>query len=322
MNRSRTIGVVVVLALAAVPVGADGLFRDIFHGLDLAVTPSGSPVTTLANGLRVNGARTGRVRVVPNRLGDGYRLELDRTFGADDTGRPEIFDAGPYELQLDGSIQSTLGFTRRNFFGNDHTHNSFFIGSGNIGIANLNYELRETSGAQDITLRGTLNASGRIEVNQLGFYTLSLNVSNTNSELEMDGVVVGGDTDTDYDIGPINVKGNVFFDVVVASLAALGVDTSALEKVFPNSPIDAITRNIRDSLAGQMGVLGEDAAAKSLATASLLPGDGVGPVPSFGHLLAVDPLATAQGPAGVPEPASIALVLLGLAAVGRAARRG
>ena len=140
----------------AVVVGGSTAHAQLFQNiLDSFVTPIGQPSVP-----RVNGARVGQLRVVPNQLGQGYRLELDRSFGNDQFGRPEVFDAGPFELELQGNVQATAGYTTR----------FFPIGTVDFSTTNLNYSLRARTGAQDFDLVGTLNMNGRAEVNPLGFY--------------------------------------------------------------------------------------------------------------------------------------------------------
>jgi len=304
---SKGLPAAVVVLLLASP-AAGGLFQDLYRGLHLAATPSGSPVFTNGIGFRVNGQRSGRLRIVPNRAGRGWRLEFDRSFGLDGAGRPEVLDLGNAELELSGSMNSTVDFTRRGI----PTGNTVF------NINNLNYSIRGKSGAQDIELRGTLNVNQSLEINPLGFYSVLIDISNANSELRLDGVAVEGDQDTDFDIGPITARGNIFFDAVIAMLAGLGVDTESLEGVFPRSPIDRIADEIRQSLADQTKALGSRiltdpnaftdpalaAEAAALTRELLSAAQDAGPLP---------------GRTAVPEAPS--LVLLGLGALAMLRRR-
>lgn len=100
--RPAAICTLIVLAAASVPQAQSGLYEDIYRGLQLAATPSGYPLTGTADGTRVNGQRAGRLRILPDQVGQGYTLEFDRSFGQDSRGRPEILDLGAYELELAG----------------------------------------------------------------------------------------------------------------------------------------------------------------------------------------------------------------------------
>jgi len=282
-----------------------GLFRDLYQGLQYGATPIGRQTTPL-----VNGSRVGQLRVVPNRLGDGYRVEFDRNFGNDQFGRPEVFDAGPFEVQLSGAVQATASYTDR----------FFPIGNLDVQAQNLQYTVRAKTGAQDATVTGTLNVASNVEVNPFGFYTLNLNVANTNSQLDASGLAVSGTDDTDFNVGPISVKGNVFWDVGVGALAALGIDTTSLEQVFPSSPIGQINDQIRNALGIDLAATTADASgAKALDTANSL--DFASRYPQNSALVAiVTQIAEAQFAAGlgqtgsspaVPEPGSVLLLAVG-----------
>lgn len=294
------------LALAASAPVLAGLWEDLYRGLGIAATPTGTR----------DGQRFGRLAVVPNRLGKGWDIEFDRSFGADGRGRPEVYDLGAAELELSGAVQSTLGFTRR----------LFMIGNADTNINNLNYTLRFKSGAQDATLTGLMNGQGSLEVNQFGFYDFSLNVANTNGALTLDGVVVNDSEATNFDIGPINVKGNLFFDGAVALLSSLGVDTSGLASNFGKSPIDQIAAAIQEQLRAietrVAGVSVTSPAASAVAdtqsaiVASVLgaPGQAGSPAAFESARIPTGNGQTARPTAGVvPEPGTVGLVLLGTA---------
>lgn len=217
-----------------------GPWQTVWRGLDVLATPLGGPVSTTADGTRVNGARSGRLRIVPSGIGGGFQLEFDRTFGVDSRGRPETLRVdGLTNITLDGATQLTLGYNGKGAFRLYH---------GDFTANNLAYSVRTTDGIQDVQLAGALSVANSFEVNPLGFYTLSVNVRNTDSQLRLDGVLVQDQQKTNFDIGPIVIRGNVFYDTGLAALSALGVDTTDLEKVFPRSPAPQIDQAIRDAL--------------------------------------------------------------------------
>ncbi len=292
------------LALIAAPAGA-GLYQDIFRGLDILSTPTGSPVFSSATGFRQNGARIGRVRVVPQELGRGYDLEFDRSFGPDASGRPEVFDLGALELQLNGGINATAGYTNR----------GFLIGTLTSSINQMQFDFRGTTGGQDFSLNGLLNASSRTEINQFGFYEVSIDVSNQNSRLDLEGLIIDDGeplegVDTDFDIGPITVKGNVFFDAVVGLLASFGVDTTEIEGIFPKSPIDQIADEFNSAFAR----VAEEAVAGVVAgeiAADIAAAEARGGVIENGGN---------DGIVAAPEPASWMLMAIGGFALARRRR--
>ncbi|HMQ15724.1 MAG TPA: PEP-CTERM sorting domain-containing protein [Phycisphaerae bacterium] len=299
MRSFGACGVLVIVWLGSAGSAPAGLFEDLYRGLDLIATPFGSPTSATGIGGAQNGQRFGRLRVVPNRAGEGYRLEFNRTFGNDSTGRPEVLDLGAMELELNGSISSTAGYTTR----------LFNIGNIQTNANNVAYALRGKSGAQDFTLSGTFNMAQNLEVNEFGFYTLSLNIANDVSALTLDGVAVDGSVPTVYEVGPISIKGNIFVDAFGAILAGMGVDTSALSDIFPESPIDRISAAIREELTKQGG-----------ERASLIAGQldlgqiGVGlGSPQLSLPAATSPISDQSLglPQGAPEPATLALLLGG-----------
>jgi hypothetical protein len=239
MKRHCWTSFVVVLGLTVVVADA-GPWQEVWRDLDILATPLGSPIFTTSDGTRVNGARSGRLRIVPSGIGGGYQLEFDRTFGVDSRGRPEELRInGLADITLDGATQLTLGYNGKGAFQLYH---------GDFTANNLSYSVRTTNGAQDLQLVGTLNVSNSFEVNPLGFYTVNVNVRNTNSQLFADGVLVQDQQKTNFDIGPIVIRGNVYYDATLGVLSAAGVDTTDLEKVFPRSPAPQIDQAISDAL--------------------------------------------------------------------------
>lgn len=292
------------LALIAAPAGA-GLYQDIFRGLDILSTPTGSPVFSSATGFRQNGARIGRVRVVPQELGKGYDLEFDRSFGPDASGRPEVFDLGALELQLNGGINATAGYTNR----------GFLIGTLTSSINQMQFDFRGTTGGQDFSLNGLLNASSRTEINQFGFYEVSIDVSNQNSRLDLEGLIIDDGeplegVDTDFDIGPITVKGNVFFDAVVGLLASFGVDTTEIEGIFPKSPIDQIADEFNSAFARVAEEAAAAVVAGEIATDIAAAEARGGLIENGGN----------DGIVAAPEPASWMLMAIGGFALARRRR--
>lgn len=284
--RSAVVCLAAVALYAVTPASA-GLFEEIYRGLDLLATPSGGPLIGSPDGTRSNGQRSGRLRIVPDRVGRGYTLEFDRSFGVDSRGRPEVLDLGVYELELSGASQGTFGFTKR----------GMLIGNATFQTNNVNYALRGKTGAQDFVLTGTGQVSSAFEINQLGFYTVNFDFSNTNSQLEVDGLLVDGENDTDFDIGPINVEGNIFVDAFVGLLGAVGVDTTGLEQVFPDSPIDLLTDSIREQLRLPEAVAGSQYT-------------NVDPLTLNSSAAALDAAQTGDLTL-VPEPAAVMLLALG-----------
>lgn len=303
MNRARSL-VLIVCALAAAPAPA-GLFEDLYRGLDILATPSGSPVSAGPGGGLQNGARQGRLRIVPNRFGQGYRLEFDRRFGLDSFSRPEVFDFGAFELELNGAISNTTQVTRRGFLVLN-TQNS---------ADRLNYILRGKSGLQDVELTGTLDLRQSIEINRFGFYEFRLEATNANSNLQFDGLAVGGSRNTDFDVGPINIKGNIFYDGLLAVLSGLGVDTSGLAGAFPKSPIDTIGESLREGVEKEIARIAAESGAVPApdavpAQSALADGSAFGT--TRGSDITSDGTGSAHNTHLTPEPGAALMLALGL----------
>jgi hypothetical protein len=300
----RFAGTILGVTLLAAPAFA-GLFEDVYSGLRVLSTPTGFPTNTLQDGTRVNGQRLGRLRLVPHDLSNGYTLEFDRNFGQDLAGRPEVFDLGPVELELSGGTSMTAGFSRR----------GFLIGSLDFSTNNLNYQLRANSGAANTELSGQLLTSGSMEINQFGFYTLELQMDNTQSELRVNGVVDEDFEPTNFSVGPISLQGNIFIDMLAAGLAQAGVDTSGLQALFPRSPISVLTDSILQGGAGNSAVAGLflENDKSNVAPALLLDPLPTAPDLSAGPRFESDPSVT-----NLPEPSSAAALLaLGVAGLTR-----
>jgi hypothetical protein len=313
--QTRWVASLILACVLAIPTADAGIWRDIFQGIDFAATPSGTPLSLTADGTRVNGARSGRVRVVPSGvLGDGYRLEFDRSFGVDSRGRAEVLNFGGLgEVELNGAVQWTAGYNR---------YNKFFAGQSDFVANNLNYQVRTQFGLQDATLTGTLNAFGTLNVNMFGFYDLTLDVANTNSTLEIDGVLVRDADDTNFEVGPIDIKGNIFYDGALALLSSFGVDTSLLADLFPDSPIDQITAALAgDAQLERVAGTGDGTDLLPDLLANLIAGESamyIADTDSDAAYTAADLSGQdAPGPNPIPEPGTLLLLVGGVVLLGR-----
>ena len=294
MVRSRFVCMLAAIFCVAAPTNA-GLWQDVYRGFQATATPIGGQ----------GGERFGRLRIVPNTLGDGYRLEFDRNFGTDTFGRPEVYDLGNMELELRGRIATTAQFTSR----------GLVTGTADVLANNLVYSLRGKTGLQDFELAGTLSMDNAVEVNQLGFYTMTVDVTNANSELTVDGNLVTGIEDTAFDIGPVNVRGNVFVDIGIALLGSFGVDTTALEQMFPGSPIDRVVDEIQSTLQTQATAFtAKDLTLSEFGPTQILPTSAqsvaVAGTQYEWSPASADPFVDGSSTV-IPEPTALALLAIG-----------
>lgn len=316
MSRHLCSVLIGIVVLGLSPVVQADLPRDIFRSLELFATPSGNFVQTFTGGLRVNGQRLGQTRIEPNVLGDGWEIIVDRTFGPDSAGRPETFDLGPIDLTLQGATSTTANYTTR----------GFLQANLNSQISALNYALTATTGPVDATLAGTLNMNNALSINEFGFYELQVDFDQTNAQLLVETLGETDTTEMNFSIGPVDVRGNIFFDAFVGILSLLGVDTTALDPLTGRSAVAELTRQFDDAVAD---ALAEEGFALETANGEVefvpLTASPTNPItddtaaPFVGPLLPSLPEDVgADAPAAaVPEPASAALLALALLAVVR-----
>lgn len=252
----------------------------------------------------------------------------------------ETFDFGALELTLNGPI--SLDFSTGDRILHDLDIALTTAASSEQNATPLSYELTYDVGGQQTSITGTLLVDGAISVNRFGWYEVGLDYSSRQTVVN-DGRFDTGTSDFDLDVGPINVRGNIFADMLAAvtdpffdaagipnlfasfsgrvqlqqvidnqlktAVAGLGVD--------PAAPIDnAGLRSPFDDLYGpdSAHINPDEVVARSSPQAILTSFDqtpgaeqprNVGAVPS--------------GPSGsttvVPEPSVLLLMLLGVPAL-------
>lgn len=248
-----------------------------------------------------------------NLLGDGYDVTV---FSGYNNRR---FDFGLSDLTLNGSATTTFSFTKRFLPSVDFTSNT---------PQPLSYVYNLNTGVQDVTTAGSILINNSGSINALGFYDLQIFVSNRGDYVK-DGFIVVDDGDLDFDIGPINISGNVYLDMVAALTEPLFAAANApnpfakltgraTKPVVISAMKDAITAKVA---SGQILTDDEiDALVNLSITASLLD------EPAFGEMAftltpELDGAPLATQPYQVPEPTTLALLGLGVLALLRTRRR-
>ncbi|MCP4590878.1 MAG: hypothetical protein GY842_09040 [bacterium] len=241
-RRYQICGVALAIALASASPTQAGVFRNVVRGLEYA-------------GFRFAGQE--------NPVSGGSDFVMGRTFNGD------TLDFGATDLTLTGPLNFTLSTGGRNLGVLE-----FSLNSGNQAFE---YILNSSSGAQDYTVDGNFLLDATGSINSFGFYDLRLQLSSRQDVLQ-DGRFLDGAEELDYDIGPIDVSGNIFADL----LARL------FDPVF-----DALgAENIFDSFSGRgqadlFELMSADAQAKSVP-ADLLTADDLSEMLSVGEDV-VDP---------------------------------
>lgn len=181
MNRVRGICVTVsvLMALAAgVESARAELYRDVARGLALLDFQFAGERNVLGDGITVN-------------AGASYN---NRTF-----------DFGLAQLNLTGSVSMSAGFTRRGLPGANFSLNS----------SGLSYDFIINNGIQDMTASGQAVVDVSANINALGFYDKVIQISNRGT-FDTDGSVGDNSGTLDFDVGPINVSGNLYADLLAA----------------------------------------------------------------------------------------------------------
>lgn len=185
----------VAVACSAGPAQAD-FFDDLIRGLSATAGVTAPSAT-----------RQGQFVLAREPLMEGWRLDWTRTFGPDAFGRPNRIDLGSVELTLlQGSAAIRGDFSRRG------------LPSAAVSINTpipISYILDANTGAQDSVIQGTLGMIMNIRANTLGFYDMQLRISNV-AQINTDGFLEVNQDQLNFDIGPIDISGNVFFDVLAA----------------------------------------------------------------------------------------------------------
>jgi len=286
MTRSRWVAVfatVVTFGAATSPARAN-FFRDVARSLQYA-------------GFTVQGQR--------NILTDGAVVNISQQF----FGQPLNF--GQTELIPRGQLGAQVGWDRRPI-----PALQFFMDTGN---SPLNYQLRRNFGMQDFLATGELQLSIGTEINALGFYDTIVDISNTGT-FETEGLFGENDGHMDFDVGPIDISGNVVTDVLAAVFDAVAPGEAnpfrefSLRSTRERNGIDS--EEIAEIEAAL--VAGEEITehqASLLATDSVIQSlFGLGD-PEDGAIQFTD--ATSPDAAGVPmttpEPVTALLVVAGLA---------
>mgnify|MGYP001062623595 CR=1 FL=1 len=288
MAQSRWVAVfaaVVTFGAAASPAKAM-FFRDVARSLQYA-------------GFTVQGQR--------NIITNGAVVNISQQF----TGQPLNF--GQTELIPSGQLRAQVGWDRRPI-----PALQFFMDTGN---SSLNYQLRRNFGMQDFLATGELQLSIGTEINALGFYDTIVDINNTGT-FETEGLFGENDGHMDFDVGPIDISGNVVADLLAAVFDALapGEDNPfrefSLRSTREKNGVDSEEiAQIEAALAAGEQIT--DRQASLLATDSVIQnlfglGDPEDGVIQFTDVASPD---AAGVPMATPEPVTALLVVAGLACI-------
>jgi len=211
MNTNRRL--LAAVALTVVAVAGSTAQAQLGYKLLQGITYTLSPNI----GSRPNGPQPDqnifRQRLIRNYFGDGYGYEFTRTFGTDSYGDINQFNLGTLmNASFQGSVHNRIEINRR-------VMPEIKIQMDTSG-APLNYNINTNPGAQTWAFSGSITSNVTGTINALGFYNLQIAASNTGTS-RIDGYVLTDQQSTDFDIGPINVTGNIYIDLAASIVQAL-----------------------------------------------------------------------------------------------------
>ena len=222
------------------------------------------------------------------------------------------FDFGAGDLSLSGplSLQVSTGGRYLSQFDVSLTT----AVDGRTNATPLSYVLNNDIGAQSSQISGTMLADVDFSLNGLGFYDLSITYS-SRQNVTNDGLLANGSTTNDFDLGPINISGNLFADGL-AILTDPIFDRAGRPNPFESfSGRSQLKELLQASALDAQNALatGSDLAAASTGTwyAAARYGLGNGGVPPGNG----NGRGNGNGGAAVPEPAVLVLMLLGVPAI-------
>lgn len=248
-----------------------------------------------------------------NYLGNGWDVTATAVYSGQE------YDFGFAELVLGSSASPTasnftFGYTTRGLPKAEF--------SWNTGGKALPYTLEFNNGFQDFTtLNGSILVDVSTDVNILGFYDTRVQISNR-AQGSTDGFLGNEDGDLSFDVGPIDLSGNIYVDALAAITQPLWsatnmenpfvkISQAATKTAAANATIDELRARIE---AGE--ILSEEemtTLVNSTLLSALLSGDA-----SQGNLFqdllttmeTKETTVSTRAVMGVPEPAT-ALILLG-----------
>ncbi len=235
-----------------------------------------------------------------NLLSGGADLVVSRNF----TG--ETLDFGATELTLSGAPVFSLTTGGRGLEVLDI--------SLNTNNNPLNYIMTTDTGNQLTTVTGSFFLDATASVNSFGFYDLQLDVSSRQTIVQ-DGSFDSSTREEDFDLGPINLRGNLYADLL-ATITAPIFDLLGTENFFAQFSGAA---QLESLLATEtQAALTNDALAKVAGVGTISDLDAL--LPSFPSINAgtYGSLTSAEFGIGsgvfnvIPEPATLSLVAMAI----------
>lgn len=250
-----------------------------------------------------------------NPLSGGIDFLATNTFN----GSP--FDFGAADLSLSGplSLQVSTGGRLLPQFDVSLTT----AVNGRTDATPLSYVFNNNiGGALSSQVSGTVLADVNFSLNALGFYDLGITYS-SRQNVTNDGLPANGGTTNDFDLGPVNISGNLYADVLAILTDPIfnqAGQTNPFDSFSGRAQLSEILQasaaDLRNALADGSDPNGAASAARrftadqhGFGNSGTPPGNGIGRGNGNGG-----GNGNANGGA-VPEPAVLVFMLLGLPAI-------
>lgn len=201
MFQCRKAAAIVLLVTAGLFPAAQAraeVFGDVLAGLDFA-------------GFQFAGQR--------NPLSDGLSVSGFQNFNN------TVLDFGATELTLTGPVGAQVTTGNRGFRTLD-----FQVTAGNAANP-LVYSLISDVGGSDLNVTGSTVMDINGSINQFGWYDMRVNLSSRQSFTSSGRFANSDGENLDFDIGPIDVSGNIFADAL-ATLTDPLFEAAGLENIF------------------------------------------------------------------------------------------
>ncbi len=233
----------------------------------------------------------------PNPLSGGVDFLATNTFDGTQ------FDFGIADLSLSGPLSLQVSTGGRLLTQLEVSFSTAV--NANANATPLSYVFNSDIGPQSLQINGTVFADGDFTLNSLGFYDLSLTYSSRRN-ITHEGSS-GEDSTEDFDLGPIDVSGNLIADILTVLTEPFFNATGQDNPFEPYSGLAELSEILQVSTAESQTALAEGRSSADAVMARLL-----NPLENGSSRAIVSRVMTG---ATVPEPAVLVLMLLGIPAI-------